>query len=184
MTESPDSSDRILFSGKHLRMCSRGGWEFAQRSAASGVVGILAVTDAGRVLVVEQFRRPVGRIVLELPAGLAGDLGDAPDEDLADAARRELLEETGYEARTMTRLTTGPSSAGMTDECVVLFRAEGLTRRHAGGGVEGEGITVHEVPLAELPAWLLAQQASGKLIDFKVWAAPTLAALRPDTEAR
>lgn len=173
----PDMSDQVLHTGRFLRLCSRGGWEFAQRTASGGVVGILALTEAGALLVVEQYRRPVDRRVLELPAGLAGDAGDAPVETLADAARRELLEETGYFAERMELLTVGPSSAGMTDECVALFRTVEVSRRTSGGGIDGEAIVVHEVPLDALPAWLSAQQASGKLVDFKLWAAPVLARL-------
>ena len=176
MSNPSTSSQRVetAFSGRFLELVSWGTWEYARRRGSSGVVGIVAVTDDRKLVLVEQFRIPVQACVIELPAGLAGD--QARDEDLADAARRELLEETGYDAARFTRLFVGPSSAGMTDECVVAYLAEGLKRVHAGGGDASEQIVVHEVSLSDLPEWLDAQARRGKLIDFKVWAAPVLLA--------
>lgn len=171
---SDPSNDRIIVEGDHLRLVRRGKWEFAQRVGSTGVVGIVAVTEQRKIVLVEQFRIPVGCAVIELPAGLAGDLADAPKEALAEAARRELLEETGYLAGEMAQLVVGPSSAGMTDECVVLFHAGRLKRLHDGGGDGSENIVVHEVALDELAQWLRQQSASGKLIDFKIWAALAL----------
>lgn len=167
-----DESDiQVLHRGKYLWLVAKGTWEFARRPNASGVVGILAVTAERKLLLVEQFRAPVGVNVIELPAGLAGDLEDARDEDLSLAARRELLEETGYEAGEMAMLSRGPSSAGLTDETVVLYRATGLKKVHAGGGDASERITVHEIPVSGLRQWLNGKVGEGAMIDFKVWAA-------------
>jgi ADP-ribose pyrophosphatase len=107
--------------------------------------------------------------VIELPAGLAGDVPEDADEPLEAAARRELVEETGYEATNLERLFEGPLSAGMTTEVVTFFRATGLTKTGAGGGDGSESITVHEVPLAEADRWLAGQAAAGKLVDPKVY---------------
>jgi ADP-ribose pyrophosphatase len=159
----------IIAEGKFLQFVRRDRWEYVTRKGASGVVVVAALTEAGNVLLVEQFRAPVGRRVIELPAGLAGDVEGAADEPLAEAAQRELIEETGYRASHFRHVFTGPSSAGLTDEMVAIFVAEGLTRISEGGGVEGENIVIHEVPLAEIERWLQARAAEGCLIDVRVY---------------
>src|SRR5439155_18973651 len=100
--------------------------------------------------------------VIELPAGLAGDAKAHEREDLEVAARRELLEETGYAARRMQRVAAGVPSAGMTDEVITLFLAAGLTRAGAGQGDGEEDITVHEVALEEVEQWLTAREREGR----------------------
>ncbi|MEI9866315.1 MAG: NUDIX hydrolase [Limisphaerales bacterium] len=92
------------------------------------------------------------------------------DESQAEAARRELLEETGYDAEQIEPLTTGPGCSGITSERVTLFRATGLRRIGKGGGVAHEDITVHEVPLTEIVPWLEAKAKAGVLVDPKVYA--------------
>ena len=159
-----------LYQGKHLNLVRADRWEYATRVGASGVVGILAVTPAGKLLLVEQYRKPVGRRVIELPAGLAGDGANTRDEELAIAARRELLEETGYDADRFEMLSRGPSSAGLTDETVVLYRAYNLKKVSAGGGDTTEEIVVHEVPLNIAGKWLADRARDNRLIDFKVFA--------------
>jgi ADP-ribose pyrophosphatase len=170
--------DQILHQGRFLRLVSRGGWEFVERTNAQGVVVVIAVTEQGELVLIEQERRPVGAPVIELPAGLSGDDPGAHGEELADAARRELLEETGYEADRLERVTHGPSSAGLTSEVLTVFRAVGVRRVGGGGGVAGEAITIHHVPLPEVPAWLEAAQARGALVDPKVYAALWFAGAR------
>ena len=159
-----------LHAGRHLRLVERAGWEFVERPGIHGIVLVVAVTPEGRLLLVEQPREAVGAAVLELPAGLAGDAGSPAGEPLAQAARRELVEETGWDAAEMEPLTTGPPSAGVTSEIVTLFRARGLRRVGAGGGVEGERITVHEVPLDGVEGFAREREAAGVLVDPKVWA--------------
>src|SRR5689334_6078705 len=112
--------------GKYVRLVRQGKWEYAKRKGVSGIVGIVAVTNDRKLVLVEQERAPVGKRVIELPAGLAGDSAGHEREDLADAAKRELLEETGYEASELKRVAEGASSAGMTDEVITLFVARGL----------------------------------------------------------
>lgn len=158
-----------LCAGRHLRLVVRDGWEFVERPGIHGIVLVVAVTPEGNLLLVEQWREAVAANVVELPAGLAGDREDAAGEPLEEAARRELLEETGWEAAELDRLTAGPPSAGVTSEVVTLFRARGLSRAGAGGGVDGETITVHEVPLGEAEGWLAGREADGTLVDPKVW---------------
>src|SRR5690606_33221547 len=83
----------IMAEGRFLRMVREDGWEWVQRTRISGVVVVAAVTPEGKVLLVEQHRPPVGGRVLEMPAGLAGDIAGQEDEALETAARRELEEE-------------------------------------------------------------------------------------------
>jgi ADP-ribose pyrophosphatase len=89
---------------------------------------------------------------------------------MAATARRELLEETGYEAAEMDELIPGPTSAGLSTEVVTFFHATGLRKVHAGGGIEHEQITIHEVRLADLLPWLRAKLAEGIAIDPKIFA--------------
>ena len=159
----------ILHAGRHLELVRDGRWEYVRRRTASAVVGIVALTPADELLLVEQFRIPVGSAVIELPAGLVGD--EDAGEDLLVAANRELEEETGWRAGRLSILCRGTSSAGLTSETVTMVRAEQLTRVGSGGGVGGEGITVHAVPLREVMAWLATRMATGQLIDHKIHAA-------------
>ena len=164
------SSDlETLHTGRHLSLVCHGHWEFATRHGASGVVGLVAVTSDAKMVLVEQTRPPLGTRVIELPAGLAGDIVGEESESLATAARRELLEETGYEARDVRLLTEGPSSAGLTDEMISFFLMSGLTKTGAGGGDASEDIVVHEVPLSEMPEWLEEHRRKGWAIDPKIY---------------
>lgn len=161
------------------------GWEYVSRSNAKGCVAVLAITDDKRVILTEQFRPPVGRNVIELPAGLAGDIPLQEDEPLVTAAKRELKEETGYEAKNWTSLTEGTSSAGMTDEIVTIFYATGLTKLSEGGGVGGEQIKVHYVHQSDVPKWCRDRRSEGLHVDFKIFSALYLArSLDHSSEAR
>src|SRR5205807_4359276 len=135
----------------------------------SGIVGIVAVTNDRKLILVEQFRPPVGKNVIEIPAGLAGDRPSSKNEDLAIAAARELEEETGYRASRMIELGAGTASAGLCDEIITLFRAEELEKVHGGGGDESENIIVHEIPLDQVESWLREQTAQDKLVDLKLY---------------
>lgn len=156
---SNENTPETVYQGRFLQVMKRGRWEYATRVKATGVVAVVALHDDGRVVLVEQHRPPADGSVLELPAGLAGDTDQT--ETLLDAAKRELEEETGYTAAHWQPLTTGFSSAGLTDERVTFFRATGLTKSARGGGVDGEDIAVHEVPLAELMPWLQSRTGQG-----------------------
>ena len=168
---SAQPTDNTVAHTPYLRLIDRGGWSFVQRTTGVGVVAIIAVTSEEKMLLVEQHRPPVNQTVLELPAGLVGDLSDRPLEDLEQAAKRELLEETGYQAEQWSEWVTVASSAGLTDECVTLFFAQGLQKVGSGGGDSKEQITVHEVPLAEIDGYLEQRVQAGTLLDGRVYAA-------------
>jgi len=159
---------KTIGEGKYLRLLKRGRWEFVERVNATGVVAMVAVTREGEIVLVEQHRPAVKRRVLELPAGLVGDVGG--DRDEKRAARRELREETGFRAHRVEPVVAIPSSAGLTDETTVLYRCTGLRRVGEGGGIDGENIKVHLVPVEKAAAWLARRVKRGALVDAKVYA--------------
>jgi ADP-ribose pyrophosphatase len=158
------------YTGKYLRLVSKSGWEYVERTNPQGAVIVVAVTPAGKVLMVEQYRVPLGYHTLEFPAGLIGDDPGQRDELIELAARRELLEETGWQADRIEYLMGGPSSAGMSTEIMHFVRAFGLQRVHAGGGTSSENITVHEIPLDQVASYIADHQQRGYGIDPKVYA--------------
>lgn len=171
-----DESDESVHEGRFLSyLKTPDGWEYVSRSNAKGCVAILAVTDDGKVVLTEQYRPPVDRKVIELPAGLAGDIPLQEDEPLLSAAKRELSEETGYVAKNWSLLGEGTSSAGLTDEVVSLFHATGLTRMGEGGGTGSEDIRVHFVERGDVGRWCRERQSEGLMVDFKIFAALQLA---------
>ncbi len=159
-----------LAEGRHLTLRKRKNWEYVERNKAKGVVAVVAITDDKKLILVEQKRPPVDRHVIELPAGLAGDIPYQEDEPLAAAAARELFEETGYRAAEMRLLGSGPSSAGMSNEVITFFHARGLTKTGEGGGDWSESIRVHYVDTREVRDWCKDRAAEGKMIDFKIYA--------------
>ena len=142
-----------------------GRWEYVPRTRRSAPAVILAIDD-GHVILVEQYRVPLGASCLELPAGLVGD--EDAGEAIETAASRELEEETGYTAASMTALGKFDSSPGMVSESFTLVRASGLTADRDGGGIGDEDITVHRVPLAEVADFVAARRAAGVVIDVKL----------------
>lgn len=164
------SDKTIHYRGRYLDLVERNGWEYSSRSNASAVVVIVAVTPDDRLLLVEQYRRPVDARVIELPAGLVGDDAD-PGESILQAAGRELIEETGYAAGSLDFIMDCPSSAGMTDEIVSFVRAGKLERVGPGGGDASEDIETHAIPLAEIDDWLDGKRRAGLPLDPKIFAA-------------
>jgi len=160
-----DEPVEIVWSGKYLIAKKRGTWEYVSRSHGICAAVILAI-DAGEVILVEQYRVPLGRACLELPAGLVGDI-DA-GETVEQSAQRELEEETGYRADNIDNLGEFYSSPGMASESFTLVRATGLTKVGDGGGDGDENIVVHRVPITDIAAFVAAKRAEGLGIDVKL----------------
>ncbi|MBB4613134.1 NUDIX hydrolase [Novosphingobium taihuense] len=165
--EYRDHPEQVRWEGRFIVAKTRGRWEYVSRNRNIKAAVILAIED-GHVLLVEQFRVPLGRPCIELPAGLIGDEAGAENEDPADAAARELEEETGYRPGRIESLGEFHSSPGMVTEAFTLFRAHDLEKVSEGGGVEGEGITVHRVALTEIESFLAAKRAEGYAIDVRM----------------
>lgn len=157
-----DAPEAVAWTGKWLTARTRGRWEYVSRVGGVRAAVILAI-DGGHVLLVDQYRVPLGRRCLELPAGLV-DQG----ETVEAAAARELEEETGYRAAELTVIGEFVSSPGMVSESFTLLRATGLSRISDGGGVEGEGIAVHCVPLDGVADYVAGRRAEGLAIDVKL----------------
>ncbi|MGB5778976.1 MAG: NUDIX hydrolase [Allopontixanthobacter sediminis] len=162
-----DAPEEIVWQGKYVTAKKRGRWEYVGRARNIRAAVIAAVED-GHVLLVEQYRVPLGRNCLELPAGLIGDGEGEEGEDTLVAAGRELEEETGYRAAELTDLGTYYSSPGMVSESFTLVRASGLTRVGDGGGVDSEDITVHRVALAGLADFIDSKRAADVAVDVRL----------------
>lgn len=159
--------EEIVWQGKFITAKVRGRWEYVARARGIRAAAIIAIDD-GHVLLVEQYRIPLGKRSLEIPAGLIGDdegkAGEAPEV----AALRELEEETGYTAGRMENLGEFHSSPGMVSESFTLLRAHGLTKVGAGGGTDSEDIIVHRVKLDELPQFVADWRAAGHAVDVRL----------------
>jgi ADP-ribose pyrophosphatase len=183
MDATDDNTPHTLFEGQWLRLVRRGHWESCERTHGKGMaVIIVAATPDDEVLFVEQYRVPLGKKTIEMPAGLVGDQSD--EDTLEGAAIRELEEETGWRPSRVEVLLIGPTSAGMSNERIAFVRAEGLVRTGEGGGVDGENIVVHAVPRKGAPKWLLQKQAEGYELDLKLWAGLWMLEREPDGTPR
>jgi ADP-ribose pyrophosphatase len=157
--------EKIVWQGKFIVAKVCGKWEYVSRTKGIRAAVILAI-DEGHVILVEQFRVPLGRACIELPAGLIGD--DHEGEEDSVAAARELEEETGYRAARMENLGEFCSSPGLVTESFSLFRAHGLSKVGPGGGTESENITVHRVALAGMADAVARWRVQGHAIDTKL----------------
>lgn len=165
----PDAAlpEQIVWQGKFITAKVRGRWEYVGRARNIRAAAIIAIDD-GHVLLVEQYRIPLGKRSLEIPAGLIGDDDGAAGELPEVAAARELEEETGYVAERFENLGEYYSSPGMVSESFTLLRAHGLIKVSQGGGLPGENITVHRVKLAELRQFVADWRAGGHAVDVRL----------------
>lgn len=124
------------------------------------VVAVVPLTNDGKVLLVEQYRGPIDRWLLEIPAGLCDVDGEEPEH----TARRELVEEAGQKAQDLKLLASYFPAAGFSDQFVRLYLATGLTAvQDSRQGVEEMHMTVQEFDLADLDDAI----ASGAIADSK-----------------
>lgn len=168
MSKTGDAPEEVMWAGRFVVAKKKGKWEYVSRARNIRAAVILALTPDDEVVLVEQFRVPLNRVCIELPAGLIGDDEGAEGEAAEVAAARELEEETGYRPGRMETIGEFHSSPGMVTESFTLLRAFDLEKVSEGGGLPGEDITVHHVPLAGLSDFLASRRAQGDAIDVRL----------------
>ncbi|HAF45530.1 MAG TPA: NUDIX hydrolase [Gallionellaceae bacterium] len=154
---------KVMYDGSFITVCKDnvrlpdGSTSTREYITHPGAVAVLALLDNGKLVMERQFRYPLHREFIELPAGKIDE-----NEDILLCAQRELLEETGYVAREWVHLTTSWPCIGYADERMEYFLARGLT--HQGSQLdEGEFLEVFELSLVEALEWVRA----GKIDDSK-----------------
>ena len=167
---SKKDKPKIIKEGQFLRLIQHGGWEYSQRTNCTGIVVIIGMTEDKRVILTKQFRPPIKKHCIEFPAGLVNDRGLKSKESMSTAARREMLEETGYHAKKLTKIICGPVSPGSSSDLMTLFLAQGLTKKSSGGGDQSENIEVCEIPFKTVTQWVKKMESTGCLVDPKVFA--------------
>ncbi len=156
-------SGRLVYDGKLLKVHSDtvrlpdGGTAEREYVEHPGAVAVLALTDSGGLVMERQHRYPLGRDMIELPAGKID-----PGEDPLATARRELKEETGYTAAQWRHVATIHIAIAYSNERIEIYLAKGLER----GGAkldDEEFLEVFDLPLATALAWV----REGKITDSK-----------------
>lgn len=167
-----DEPEQVMWQGRFITAKKRGRWEYAGRARGIRAAAIIALDedpDGTRyVILVSQYRVPLGRFCLEIPAGLIGDDAGREGEEATLAAARELEEETGYRAGRLEVLGEFYSSPGMISESFTLLKATDLARVSGGGGTEDENITVHRVALRDLSRFVSQWRHAGHAVDVRI----------------
>ena len=155
-------------------------WEAVERVNCSGIVVIIPVTKEGDLLLIRQFRPVLNNYVIEFPAGL-NDKG----ETLIDAARRELIEETGYTSEGLELMAEGPVSSGLSTEILTVFLAReaapappDLLKKYPID--ETEEIEVVRTPLVSAYETIEEFRRRGDIADLKIYGFIELARQRID----
>ncbi len=165
MSHGKNGPGEVMWQGKYLRAMKAGQWEYASRTNDVRAVVILAEHE-GKIVLVEQYRVPIGSRCIEFPAGLVGD--ENPDATIEQTAVKELEEETGFTAARIERLGDFHSSPGMVAESFTLVRASGLTKMSDGGGNEDEDIVVHLVERGRTKEFIADRRGDGVAVDAKL----------------
>ncbi|MEN3971749.1 NUDIX hydrolase [Sphingomicrobium sp. XHP0235] len=164
-----NDTSEIKYEGDFIVAVKEGRWEYVRRARGIRAVVIEAIVE-GRLLIVEQHRIPIGKSCLELPAGLIGDDEGGEDDTVEKAARRELEEETGYQAGSIEIVGEFFSSPGLVSESFTAVRAHDCVKVGEGGGVDNEDIIVHAVPLDEIENFVARKRAEGVGVDVRLMA--------------
>ena len=165
MTEDADAPLQTMWQGKYISALKRGRWEYVSRTGSTNAVVILAEHD-GQMILIEQYRVPVGARCLELPAGLVGD--EDQHATVEGTAVKELEEETGFTCASVERLGEFHSSPGMVAESFTLVRAHGVRKVGEGGGNDHEDIAVHLVAREDIPEFIRTRRDAGVAVDVKL----------------
>ncbi len=167
-----DVAEEVAWGGRFVTAKTRGRWEYVSRSRGIRAAAIIAIDEDAdgtkHVLLIGQYRVPLGCFCLEIPAGLVGDDEGSEDEPAIEAAKRELEEETGYAAKDWDVLGEFYSSPGMVTESFTLLRARGLTQISEGGGISEENIEIYRVPLDGLAEFVANWREAGHGVDVRV----------------
>jgi 8-oxo-dGTP pyrophosphatase MutT (NUDIX family) len=171
-------SRKTIWEGKYIKSLlleykdDRGGvrtWEAVERINCNGVVAIIPITSDGHLLMIRQFRPSLNRHVIEFPAGL-NDKG----ESLLEAAKRELIEETGYTSDSFEFIADGPISSGLSTEILTVYVAKDVV--HASAELraqnpidETENIELLEVPIDAAYETIEDYRRHGDLADIKIY---------------
>ncbi len=150
-------------------------WEAVERVNCRGIVAIVPVTSARDIVLVRQFRPVMDGFVVEFPAGL-----NDRNESLEEAARRELVEETGCTADEFIFLAEGPISSGLSTEVLTVFLAKNVTTapdrlKQLYPPDESEDIELIRMPLSAINERLAAFRERGDFIDLKIYGLAELA---------
>jgi ADP-ribose pyrophosphatase len=119
-----------------------------------GAVAVIAITDDNKLVMVEQYRKPLEKVIVEIPAGKL-EKGEEP----ALCAKRELEEETGYDCETLELVSSFYTSPGFADEIIHVYVAKGLTKKENSAGLdEDEFVNVLEITLDEALEFIKEQR--------------------------
>jgi len=164
---------KFLWNGKYLRSFaltfknSKGNdvlWEAIERVGCNGIACVIPITVDRKVIIIKQFRPPIGKFVIEFPSGL-----NDKNEPLIDVAMRELFEETGYKAETINQIAVGPVSAGLSTEVLTIFLAKDVYLNGSQTLDEAEEIEVFSVSMDRFNEEVKMLENEDTYVDLKLY---------------